>query len=158
MKNLWHQTILAATILLLFGTLFGAEKADYSGNWKLNIEKSDFGTLPAPYEVAINISHEDPKLDLDLHQSSMQGNLDATFTLTTDGKESNYQVGEGDVSSVMTWEGESLRLISNIYFQGMDIRYEDIWSLSKDTTTLTIKREMSSSMGDTSQVLIFEKQ
>jgi hypothetical protein len=158
MNNLRNQTILVAAILLLFGTLLGAGKADYSGKWKLNIEKSEFGTLPAPYEVTINISHAEPKLDLDLHQSSMQGDLDAVFTLTTDGKESNYQVGGGDVSSVMTWEGESLKLISDIYFQGMDIRYEDIWSLSEDNTTLTIKRDMSSSMGDTSQVLIFEKQ
>jgi hypothetical protein len=144
-------------IVLIYPT-YSVVKPDYSGKWKLNIEKSDFGALPAPEEVIITITHKEPRINLDIHQVSMQGDLDAAFDLTTDGKKTDYQVGGAEITSTMVWENENLKLNSDIYVNGMEIDYQDIWALSDGGSVLTIERDMASAMGETSQILVFEKQ
>ena len=41
-----------------------ADKPDFSGKWKLNTEKSDFGPMPKPEKADYVIAHKDPELNV----------------------------------------------------------------------------------------------
>jgi hypothetical protein len=157
MFRIKFSVLLVFVLFFLAGFSLGEDKPDFSGKWELNIQKSDFGALPAPYEVILMIDHKDPRLKLEIHQSTMQGDIDASFVLTTDGEKSSYPVGEADVVTIAIWKGDTLHMDSDLAVQGLNIDYQDIWTLSKDGSQFTIERDMSSEMGETSQILIFEK-
>ena len=54
-----------AVIALLAMTFLAAQAqaaTNFSGEWKLNVSKSDFGAMPAPDSRTDKIAHEDPDL------------------------------------------------------------------------------------------------
>src|SRR5277367_4263573 len=46
---------------------------NFSGDWKMNIAKSDFGPVPAPEVLTRAIKHTDPALEIATHQKGARG-------------------------------------------------------------------------------------
>lgn len=133
-------------------------KTNYSGTWKLNVAKSDFGVLPGPETRTDIIDHKDPILKVSTSQDGPQGKQDFTLNLTTDGKEAVNTPGGLELKSIAGWEAANLVVNTKLKFQDNDVAVKTVWVLSEDGKTLTQNAHLASAMGELDQKLIFEKQ
>jgi hypothetical protein len=69
------RKLLSITFLLTLTafTVVAQQKTDFSGTWKLNIAKSDFGPLPAPASRTDVVTHKDNSLSDKVTQESAEG-------------------------------------------------------------------------------------
>src|SRR5713226_6378521 len=96
------------TVSALAASLVAQSKPNFSGTWKLNVAKSDFGPLPAPESRTDVIEHSDPNLKDVVSAQGAQGKQDFTANYTTDGKEVTNKMGPREVKSTASWEGNNL--------------------------------------------------
>jgi len=146
--------------LVLLTVAFGMAQAkpNFSGTWKVNMAKSDFGALPAPDSRTDKIMHEDPDLKVHVAQISQMGEINYDAVYTTDGKESTNSINGNVFKSTVKWDGDDLSLDTKGSFNGNDVTIKDRWTLSEDGKTITVQRHFSSTMGETDQKVVFEKQ
>lgn len=133
-------------------------KPNLTGEWKLNVSKSEFGPMPAPTSQTQTIKHDDPKLVVDIKTSSERGDRQFTLKYVTDGSESVNEMFGNPVKSVAKWDGDTLTIDSKASFNGNDFTMSDKWTLSADGKVLTIRRHMSSAMGEGDVTYVLEKQ
>ena len=157
MRMKTRLAILAAAILFL-AVLAGAAAPNLTGDWKLNLSKSDLGQMPPPSSMTQKVTHEDPKLKVAVKQSSDMGDFDWEANYTTDGKECVNTIRDNEAKSVVKWEGEALTFDTKGKFGDNDFTMKDKWTLSADGKVLTVERHFSSAMGEGDQKLVFEKQ
>jgi len=143
---------------LSLGTASAQQKPDFSGTWKLNVAKSDFGVLPGPTSRTDVITHKDPALSYTYTAEGPQGKQEGKITYTTDGKEAVNKMGEREIKSTLKWVGSSLVISSKFVFNGNDATGEGTWTLSPDGKTLTINQHYASSLGEVDQKIVLEKQ
>jgi len=62
-------------------------KPNFTGTWKVNNSKSDFGPMPAPQSSTSKIDHKEPSLRIATTWVGDQGERTFEFSYTTDGKE-----------------------------------------------------------------------
>jgi hypothetical protein len=147
------------TLALIAASAGFAAAPDFTGNWKLNTAKSDFGQFPAPSSMSQKITHAEPKLTVEVKMSGDMGDIEFKMNLTTDGKEcTNQGFGGSESTSVLKWDGETLLVDTKGTFGDNAYSMKDKWTLSEDGKVFTILRRFSSGMGDVDQKLIFEKQ
>jgi len=146
-------------LLLATAWCFGAyAKPNFSGTWKLNLEKSEYGPMPAPTSMVDKIAHEDPSLKINRNQAGQQGELNYDLNFTTDGKESTNTIRGNSMKSTVSWEGETLVFDSKLSIQDNEITFKDKWTVSPDGKTITINRHAASAQGEIDQKLVMEKQ
>ena len=146
-------------LTLALGLIQAQAKSDFSGTWKLNTGKSDFGPIPAPDSLTETITHQDPSLKLNVAtKGGMQGDMTYDVSYTTDGKECVNKVGDNELKSTLNWDGNALAVDTKGTFSGNDITLKDRWALSDDGKTLTITRHVTSAMGEADMKEVFEKQ
>ena len=147
------------TLALIAMSAGFAAAPDFTGSWKLNLAKSDFGQFPAPSSMTQKISHAEPKLTVAVKMAGDQGEFEFTSNFTTDGKEcTNPGLGGSELKSVAKWDGENLAIDSKGSFGDNAFTMKDKWTLSEGGKVLTILRHFSSAMGDLDQRMVFEKQ
>jgi hypothetical protein len=155
---------LAIILTLFVATAAAAQdtRPNFSGTWKLDVDKSDFGPAPPPESMVLVIEHADPNLKSSSTQKSAQGELTNTRTLTTDGKDNVNKIrtmaGDQDVKSTSTWNGTKLDTMYRLDVQGLTLDVVDSWGLSEDGKILTISRDLKTSQGDFTQKMVFNKQ
>jgi len=133
--------------------------ANYSGTWKLNVDKSDFGPLPPSSSRTDIIDHSDPALKDSVSDDGAQGKLDYVLNITTDGKEATNNAGGLDAKSIANWDGPNLVVDTKLSFQGTDVAIKSVWILSADGKTLTQNAHLNAGpIGEADQKFIFEKQ
>ena len=148
-----------ATLALIAASAGFAASPDFSGNWKLNASKSEFGAFPAPSSYTQKVSHAEPKLTVAVKMTSDMGDVDLTANYTTDGKESTNQgFGGSEAKSTAKWEGDGLVIETKGSFGDQAYTMKDKWTISEDGKVLTITRHFSSAMGDLDQKITMEKQ
>lgn len=147
-----------ALLTLAFGLVHAQAKPNFSGDWKVNISKSDFGALPAPDSQTEQITHTDPDLKMHMAQTSQMGEMKYDAAYTTDGKEATNNANGNVFKSTVTWDGNDLAFDTKGSFNGNDFTAKDRWTLSEDGKTITVQRHLASSMGQTDQKIILEKQ
>jgi hypothetical protein len=145
-------------LLALVAAAPAAAKPNFTGEWKMNISKSDFGKMPGPDSASSSIGHQDPQLKLHIKQSGERGEFEMDLNYTTDGKECINEIGGNPLKSVLKWDGEVLIIDTKASFDGNEFSMQDKWQVSEGGKVLTIDRHMSSSMGESDQKLVFEKQ
>lgn len=149
---------IAFLVALSLASVSAQQKPDFSGTWKLNVAKSDFGVIGGPTSRTDVITHKDPSLSNSVTADGPQGKQEFTVNYTTDGKEATNKMGPREVKSTLKWSGSTLVINSKFVYNDADVSAEATWALSSDGKTLTITQHFSSSMGDADQKLIFEKQ
>jgi len=154
------RKILLVTLLigLPLTTAFAQQKPDFSGTWKLNVAKSDFGALPGPESRTDVITHKDPSLSDNVTAEGAQGKQQYTVNYTTDGKEVVNKIGPREIKSTLKWEGSDLVISSKFLYNDAEVNARASWALSPEGKTLTITVHFASSLGETDQKIIFEKQ
>jgi hypothetical protein len=149
---------LAMALALIVLALPALAKPNFSGDWKVNVSKSDFGQMPAPSSMTGKITHQDPSLKVAIKQSGERGDFEYEMSYSTDGKETTNEIRDNTMKSTAKWDGDVLVIDTKGSFGGNDVTIQDKMSLSADGKTLTLKRHFSSSMGEMDQALILEKQ
>ena len=141
--------------LTVCGTVAAQSKPDFSGDWKMNAEASNFGGMPAPSSLTEKIAHEEPTVKVTTAQSGEFGDWNSDFIFTTDGKECLNKVADFQVKSTLKWDGSVLVVDSTMDFQGSPATMTDRWSLSEDGKTMTIDRHFSGPMGPGEGKIVF---
>jgi hypothetical protein len=148
----------ALAALLCAGFAQAADKPDFSGEWKCNIAKSDFGPMPnKPEKITRAVTHKDPNIQYQSTFVGQQGEMKTEFKCTTDGKECINKFFNSEGASKMTWDGSKLVAKSKREFQGNELSITETWELSGDGKVLTVTSSMTSSMGDFVMKTVFEK-
>ena len=145
---------------LLISVVLSAQAIDFSGNWKLNKEKSKLNEQfsMAPKDMIATQSGND--FNLEKH-ANFQGN-DYTIKdkLTLDGKECiNPAWQDTQKKSVAEWSEDKLSLKVTTKFPMGDngeMTIVEIYKMDKDN--LVIESSASSSFGDVAETMVFDKQ
>jgi hypothetical protein len=150
---------LIAAVCIAASVAFAAAP-NFSGTWKLNASKSDFGQFPAPSSMVQTINHDDPKLKVEVKQAGEMGEFSFAMNYTTDGKEcKNPGFGGTETKSIVKWEGELLTIeMKGTMGDNSAFTMKDKWALSGEGKVLTIQRHFSSAMGEMDQKFTLEKQ
>ena len=131
---------------------------DFSGNWTLDTGKSDFGTMPGPSKMTWKATHSDPNLTVDWMLDGSWGVMEGKSKYLTNGEPTTNSFGEMTITAKAKWEGSTLRMNSEGEVQGSGFSFDDKWELSADGKALTVSRDVSSDMGEITQVLVFVKE
>jgi hypothetical protein len=149
----------AAIALLLFSEAPArAAEPNLSGDWKLNLAKSDYGKFPTPISVTRKIDHTGSKLIFSTTQKGAQGEVTSKLAYTTDGSESVNEVAGGQSKGTAQWIGGMLIIESSREFQGVTLKQKEIWRLSSGDKVLTIDSHVSIPNGEFDVKQVFEKQ
>jgi hypothetical protein len=148
----------AATVFLLSCGAAKAAEPNLSGEWKLNLAKSDYGKFPTPISVTRKIDHTGSKLVFSTTQKGTQGDVTSKLAYTTDGSESVNEVGGGQSKGTAQWVGGMLIVESSREFQGATLKQKEIWRLSPDGKVLTIDSHVSIPNGEFDVKQVFDKQ
>jgi len=154
-----RKAIVAALSVTAFATsMFAQTKPNFSGTWKLNVAKCDFGPIPAPDSRTDVIVHDDPTIKDDVTQTGGQGDFSGTINYTTDGKEATNKMGPREIKSTLGWEGSHLVVNSKLMLNDAEITIKSVWTLSDDGKTLTQDAHINSPMGELDTKQVFDKQ
>jgi hypothetical protein len=154
-RKLLFMTVLVGLSLV---SVSAQQKPDFSGTWKLNVAKSDFGILGGPTSRTDVITHKDPSLAVSGTAEGPQGKQEVSLNYTIDGKEAVNKIGDREIKSTLKWAGSNLVINSKFIYNDADVVGEENWTLSADGKTLTIARHFSSSLGEADQKFVLEKQ
>lgn len=135
----------------------GGVKPNFSGTWKLDVSKSDFGMIPPDNSRTDVIEHTDPVLKVSVSRDGAQGKADYTINLTTDGKEAVNHAGDFEFKSTITWDASSLVETQKFKYEDNDVTARDVWQLSDDGKTLTHSAHYISPMGEMDTKLVYAK-
>ena len=169
-------------LLMVFATVisgYALVKANFSGDWALDTEKSVFPAAPGGGgppggrgrgETKLKVTQTGTALTIVRTSPGRDGaEVLTTDNLTADGKESTSTGGrEGSVRKVTAkWSDDQNTVVittsTTMSFQGgdpMTIPGKETWSLSADGKVLTIDSERNSPMGGgaTTSKLVYNKQ
>jgi hypothetical protein len=153
MKNAF---LLVLALLIGSSSVLAADKPDFSGDWKMNPDKSSYGPIPMPTSFTRKITHKDPSLVI-VEEQVQDGNKQVTTrTLTTDGKVTTQDLNGNQVACSATWDGAAL--LANSQVDAYNITFKDHMSLSADGKTLTSEIQVFSGQGDAALTIVFERQ
>ncbi len=158
MHKLTFKILPLAMLAVAFGAVQAQAKSDFSGTWKANTSKSDFGPMPAPDSVVEKIVHEEPSLKVNIAQVGGQGDMTYDMSYTTDGKESVNKVADNEFKTTLKWDSDDLVAETKGAFDGNEFTAKDRWALSDGGKTMTVTRHITTSMGDFDMKMVFEKQ
>ena len=134
-----------------------AGKPDFSGDWKLNVDKSDFGPIPPPTSMTQKIDHKDPVLKVTTSQSAMDGDHTDSATYSTDGTESKNDFRGTAAKSIAKWDGEALVIDTKVDFQGTEVTLKATWKLSEDGKTIKATTKIMTPQGDFEMAQVLDK-
>jgi hypothetical protein len=141
--------IAAATNVAVAG-----DKPDFSGTWKVDLDKSVLGPLAGPTSITRRIEHKDPNIS---DQQSITGpDMNLTFKYSTDGQETANNFMGTDFKSKAQWEGKTLVIHNDV--DGGKGKSTNKWSLSAEGKTLTDVLTISSPDGDFEVIYVLVKQ
>ena len=116
-----------------------AAAPNLSGNWVLNLAKSQYGQFPAPEIMIRKIQHKDPAL--------------SELKCSTDGK----PVVNGENQGSAHWENDKLVIETSRDYQETKLTQREEWTLSADGKTLTIATHVKLPNGEFDVKQVFEK-
>jgi hypothetical protein len=156
MKSLLKVVLMIAAVASI---ALADDKPNFSGDWKVNAAKSNFGPIPAPATYTRKVTHAEPMITIeDTQTGTAAGDQHDTRTYTTDGTEITYQANGADVKSGATWDGATLQINSKASIQGTDLVIKDKITLGDDGKTMTDAVHIALPQGEIDLTLVFDKQ
>jgi hypothetical protein len=146
--------------LVLFSSVAIGQKVNYSGEWKLNEDKSELGYDFSLAPASMTVKHTRKTLDIKSVNvwNGQEVVSDDHFTL--DGKEcENTGFGESVAKStaVVDKKTKAIKIITSGYADGVgDWTSTQIISMNEEN--LMIKFDAASDMGEIAETYVFDKQ
>jgi hypothetical protein len=151
-----RSLLLLLTLFIL--TLNAADHPNFTGSWKMNAAKTDFGALPKPSQFDRKIDHKDPVIRMSVHQVSNMGERNVDLNLRTDGRETTNTSPTGEAKTTGQWNGRDLNLITTRQMEGGTVITRETWTLSPDGQTLVSITNMQTPRGIFTIRLVLDKQ
>src|SRR5215469_812374 len=122
-----------------FATLaLAADKPNFSGEWSLDVDKSNFGPMPPPATMIRKISHSEPEMTVEQATTGgPQGDQSFKFKYSTDGKETTNEMMGTPAKTKAAWDGNALVINMSVDAGGNEIKITDRVSLSDDGKVMT---------------------
>ncbi|HEV8146634.1 MAG TPA: hypothetical protein VGP79_09645 [Bryobacteraceae bacterium] len=153
------RKIFAVTLLSVAAFATQAMAAtNFSGEWKLNLSKSDYGPVPAPETMERSIQQTDTTITSKTHQKGAQGETRTETKYTLDGKECINTAGGSTSKGTAKMEGDKLIIESVRDFQGTELKSKETWSLSGGGKVLTINNHIMVQGQELDLVVVLDKQ
>jgi hypothetical protein len=145
---------------LLISSVASAQSVNFSGNWKLNSTKSklnaDFSM--APKEIILAQKGND--LNIEKHSSFQDQDFTTNDKLTLDGKECiNPGWMDTQKKSTVAWSDDKKSLKITTKFpmnDGGEMIITEVYKM--DGSNMVIESSASSSYGDMSETMVYDKQ
>lgn len=150
-------TAAAACCALTAGLLSAAERPNFTGQWKLNVEKSNFGPMPAPSSQTMKIDHTDPDVTTTTDQESDQGKMSYVIKYKTDGSEVVNEIRGAQAKSVGKWDGEAIVVTTKLDFQGTEITLSNTMKMDGGGRNMNTVTKIQTPQGEFEQSLVFDK-
>lgn len=150
-------TVAFVGLLLCCLTVVAADKPDFSGNWKLNVEKSDFGPMPKPEKADYTIVHKDPEMNVKSVAVGSMGEMTNEVKILTDGTEFTNTVRGQEVKGTAKWDGKTLVVTQKLEIQGTAITFVQKWTLSDDGKSIVQEVNISTPQGEVAQKAVLDK-
>lgn len=151
-------------LLAIPSNSFAGDKVDFTGEWVLNESKSDLGEGRAFAAFKIAVKQEGNTITIERTRTGRDGEERTNSeTLTLDGKENIDEGERGSSTSVLSWseDGNSLTIKSKREFNRQGETFEmnstQVWTLAEDGKVLKIQSDISSSRGERSASLVYDK-
>jgi hypothetical protein len=153
-------------VTALAGASFAQQETNYSGTWKLNVDKSDFGPVPGPSSETQVIEQSGETIKVKVHAQTEQGKTEFLMTLLTDGKEVAipaddplaHPAPEATLEAMTaSWDGAVLVVNEKLTYGGDPVSGVARYTLSPDGKVLTVHSDYTSQMGDASRTFVFDK-
>jgi hypothetical protein len=132
-------------------------RPNFSGVWRLDTSKSEFGKAPPPRALTSHIEHHDPELKVHTEITGPQGAYSTDYTWVTDGRENVNTVRGNEIRATVVWNGQTLISNAKTTVNGAALTIVDVWSLSGDGHTLTVSRTVQGPQGTAEQKYVYEK-
>jgi hypothetical protein len=134
-----------------------ADKPNFSGEWKLNIDKSNFGPIPPPNSQVMTIDHQDPQMTTTTDSDGMDGKTNFTVKYKTDGTEAVNEIRGTQAKTTGKWEGEALVVVTKLEVQGMEITLNNTMKLAPEGKAISAVTKIITPQGEFEQSLVFDK-
>jgi len=158
MRHYGFKLFLLMSLLAAVAVVQAQAAVDFTGTWKVNASKSDYGPMPPPDTMVEKIVHKEPSIKVNIAQTGGQGDMNYDMAYTTDGKECTNTFMGNDFKTTLKWEGDVLVGDTKGSFDGNDFTANDKWALSDGGKTLTVTRHIATGGGDFDIKLVFDKQ
>jgi hypothetical protein len=154
MKSL-RLVSLAALLALLSSPVIAADPPDMTGVWLVDIAKSDFGPMPAPSDLRLDIRTEAGEFYV---KQSGGGQPEVELHFNTSGKEVTNELPGARMTSTHRWEdavlvGE-LKIVTD---DTTTLTFKDRTTYSPDGKVMTSDRTLSGPMGEVKMKLVLNK-
>jgi hypothetical protein len=155
--------LVAPAILFSFTSL--PDKANFSGEWKLNESKSDLGQMAPFAPRKIKVEQKDDAISISKTAPSFSGeDVTVSETLTFDGKEVETKImGNSKRKASAKWsdDGQTLTITYDILLdfngQQTEIKGTETWVLADGGKTLVSQNNSTSSYGELQAKGVYEK-
>jgi hypothetical protein len=154
------RSILSAlvAVVAISTTSAAADKPNFSGEWKMNVARSTFGSTPPLTSYTRKVTHAEPSLTV---QDDQRGGVlgDVTFTIkyTTDGKKTTYDLNGLGMEATAKWDGDAM-VTTSADTAGFGVTTRARWTLSGDGNTLTLVFHADSPAGAQDVTYVFDRQ
>lgn len=154
-------TVAAVLTSFALHSAVGQAKANFSGTWKMNTEKSDpmggggggGGGMMTPGPLVIT------QTDTELTTEQSFGDQVRKATYYLDGRESTNPGGRGgEAKSKAHWDGASLVIETTSMMGENMVTTKSVRSLSDDGKTLTVVTTRPGPNGETTRKTVYDKQ
>ena len=125
----------------------------FSGLWKLNVERSEIRSLPAPPDPFLKVEHKASVLEIGA--SDQESGPLTSYSYPLDGNSAKRRLGDGTANTVTKWEGAAL-LINTLVSGPQNYTVMERWKRSADGSTLTIRRTVVRISGESESLLVYE--
>ncbi|MDZ4674517.1 MAG: hypothetical protein SGI84_08685 [Gemmatimonadota bacterium] len=154
--NAWFASVAMVTALL-GASVPEAASPNLSGTWTLQVAQSDFGQLPGPESRTDVIDHQEPRLAIK-RTTTAQGNTTvADMSYVVDGQAHKNVAGPTELSSVLSWDGEVLVMVSTANSPQGALTITDRYTLSADGRALAQARTLSIQGQELAQRLVLTR-
>ena len=144
---------------LMISSIATAQVVNFSGTWKLNSSKSKLNEefSMAPKEIILVQNGND--LNSERHSSFQDQEVTTKDKFTLDGKEcinTGWQDSQKKSTAVWSDDKKSLKIISKIAINDGEMVITEVYKM--DGNNLVINSSSSSSFGDSSETLVYDKE
>lgn len=151
--------VVIAVCALSATVVYGQKTPNFSGKWKMNIEKSQFGGMPRPDSAEYTIRHDGASLSFNFTQDGKTSHLD----FVTDGQERvTESTPDAEVLTRVFWAGPVLTFESRSKARPAHavepLRWTSRWQLADDGKSFSMSRHFVTPDGELDQSLIFDRQ
>ncbi|MGZ4815579.1 MAG: hypothetical protein ACXVZV_09235 [Terriglobales bacterium] len=146
--------------VVLIAICFAAETPNFSGIWKMDLEKSDFGPQTPPQSAEYVVRHVGATISFNYTQDGKTTRVDLTpdnqeriTSTTTDTAVWTKAYWSGGVLVIESRERKRYGAQANV-----GVSWTSRWSLSPDGQELVIERQIHTVDGDIAQKVVCDKQ